>query len=81
MKPDIWTIWAPSGVRRKIPISDPPDYTLAWGQLVTPTRAAAEPGARGPEGLEALGPLEATVLQAERATTGSAPLRTTTSHL
>ena len=29
MKTDIWTIWAPSGVRRKIPISDPPHYTLA----------------------------------------------------
>ena len=55
------------------------DDPAAWGQLVTPTRAAAEPGARGPEGLEALGPLEATVPQAERATTGSAPLRPTTS--
>ena len=28
MKTDIWTIWAPSGVRRKILISDPPYYTL-----------------------------------------------------
>ena len=28
MKTNIWTIWAPSGVRRKIPISDRPHYTL-----------------------------------------------------